>query len=43
MTAPENDDISTAELNRLYQDAWDEPALSDEEVDALIEEFNDSF
>ena len=36
----ELEDISDSELNAIYQQGWDESPQSDEEVNALVEEFN---
>ncbi len=34
------EDISDSELATIYQQGWDESPQSDEEVNALVEEFN---
>ncbi len=38
---PEYEDITEEELNDIYQSAWDEEPLSDEEIENLVDSFNE--
>lgn len=37
---PKKGDISDSELESIYQQAWDDGPVSDEEIDALIDKMN---
>ena len=37
---PDDEDISDEELEAIYEDAWASPAMSEKEIDALIDAIN---
>lgn len=42
MENEQNEDIQDSELEQIYEEAWQGEALSDEEIDSLVSDFNDS-